>query len=87
MYRLINEDMDNRIAKLKIDTANEEDGVKEEITQIEHDCVSVLILKKISKILNVNEMSLLKKFDKFENCRTILSSEKLTLKGVGRGWQ
>lgn len=42
VYRLINEDMDNRIAKLKIVHADEEDGVKEEITQIEHDCVSVL---------------------------------------------
>lgn len=44
LYRLINEDMDNRIAKLKIQHADEEDGIKEEITQIEHDCVSVLII-------------------------------------------
>lgn len=50
MFRLINEDMDNRIAKLKIEHANEEDGVKEEITQIEHDCVSVLKIKYIISI-------------------------------------
>lgn len=34
--------MDNRIAKLKIEQKDEEDGAKEEITQIEQDCVSIL---------------------------------------------
>lgn len=59
VFRLINEDMDNRIAKLKIDHADEEDGIKEEITQIEHDCVSVFIIKYFEPPENeIKELSL-----------------------------
>lgn len=40
LNKLINEDMENRIAALKIDDAKDEEGRKKEAATIEQECVS-----------------------------------------------
>lgn len=40
LNKLINNDMENRIANLKIDDTKDEESVKKEAAEIEQDCVS-----------------------------------------------
>lgn len=42
LNKLINEDMENRIAKLKIDDTKNEENIKTEAAEIEQECVSVI---------------------------------------------
>lgn len=45
LNKLMNEDMENRIAKLKLDDTKNEETIKQESTEIEQECVSVVNLK------------------------------------------
>lgn len=45
LNKLINEDMENRIAKLKTDDTKNEEDIKKEAVEIEQECVRLLFLE------------------------------------------
>lgn len=53
LNRLIQEDMENRMAKLKIDDSKNEDDIKKESADIEQECVRLnLETNNLSKVFN-----------------------------------
>lgn len=56
LNRLINEDMENRIAKLKCDDTLNEETVKTKTVEIEQECVSLLLKLSVDKQIIKREM-------------------------------